>query len=66
MTKVSQLIIDTAGALFYQKEFNAVGVDTIKDEAKCSKMSLYNHFGSKANLIIEVLKNCDKSFRGDF
>ncbi|MCU4503492.1 TetR/AcrR family transcriptional regulator [Acinetobacter sp. WU_MDCI_Abxe161] len=54
------LIIDVATELFGKYGYHAVGVDWIIREAGISKKTLYNHFNSKENLIIEVLINRDK------
>src|SRR5262245_46894815 len=51
-----QRILETADRLFYQDGFRAVGIDRIITEAGVAKMSLYKHFPSKDDLILEVLK----------
>lgn len=51
-----QRIVETADRLFYQEGVRAVGIDRIIAEAGVAKMSLYNHFPSKDDLILEVLK----------
>ncbi|WP_457969204.1 TetR/AcrR family transcriptional regulator [Acinetobacter calcoaceticus] len=53
-------IIQVATNLFGQYGYHAIGIDLIIREAKVSKKTLYNHFPSKENLIIEVLKKRDK------
>ena len=63
MKKTDELIIKTAEKLFYRTGFSSVGVDDIRDVSGCSKTTLYNHFGSKDKLIMEVLKNRDSIFR---
>lgn len=55
MDSKSQNILDNAETLFYQHGFHAVGIKKIVSQAKVSIMTLYNHFGSKENLIIQIL-----------
>lgn len=49
-------ILRTADRLFYTQGIQAVGVDTIAAEVGISKRTLYNHFGSKADLIRAYLE----------
>lgn len=49
------LILDCARQLFAREGFHATGVDRILDQAGVAKMTLYNHFGSKEQLIVEVV-----------
>lgn len=51
-----QRILETADRLFYQEGIRAVGIDRIIAEAGVAKMSLYNHFPSKDDLILAVLQ----------
>ena len=51
-----QRILATADRLFYQEGIRAVGIDRIIAEAGVAKMSLYNHFPSKDDLILAVLE----------
>src|SRR5690242_6477643 len=55
-SETRQRILETADRLFYQEGVRAVGIDRIIAEAGVAKMSLYNHFPSKDDLILEVLK----------
>src|SRR3954470_22982183 len=57
------LLMDTARRLFYRDGYRAVGIDTILAEAGVAKMTLYNHFASKEELIIAVLEQRDREFR---
>lgn len=50
------LILQTAHNLFKQYGFHNVGVDRIIDDSKIAKMTFYNNFGSKENLIINCLE----------
>lgn len=49
------LLLDTAFRLFYESGYRAVGIDTILAEAGVAKMTLYNHFKSKDDLIVAAL-----------
>jgi AcrR family transcriptional regulator len=48
-------IIDAARELFHKHGFRAVGVDAIAEAAGTNKMTLYRHFASKDDLIVECL-----------
>ncbi len=49
-------LVDTAAALFQRDGFHATGIDTILAEAGVAKMTLYNHFKSKDELIVAALE----------
>jgi len=49
-------IIDAASRLFYQQGYNSTGINQIIDEADISKASLYQHFKSKEDLLLEYLE----------
>lgn len=51
-----QRILQTAERLFYDEGVRAVGIDRIIAEADVAKMTLYNHFASKDDLILAVLQ----------
>ena len=51
-----QRIVETAERLFYAEGVRAVGIDRIIAEAEVAKMTLYNHFPSKDDLILAVLQ----------
>ncbi len=51
-----QRILDTSERLFYAEGFRAVGVDRVVAEADVAKMTLYNHFPSKDDLMLATLK----------
>ena len=55
-SEARQRILETADRLFYQEGVRAVGIDRIIAEAGVAKMSLYNHFASKDDLILAALK----------
>ena len=49
-------LIDTALSLFTRDGYHAVGIDTVLATAGVAKMTLYNHFKSKEELIAAVLE----------
>ena len=53
-------LMATAERLFYRDGFRIVGIDTLLAEAGVAKMTLYNHFASKEDLIVAVLEKRDK------
>lgn len=55
-TPKRDLLLDTAGDLFYRDGYHAVGIDRILAEAGLAKMTLYHHFASKDELIVAVLE----------
>lgn len=61
-----QRIIETAERLFYAEGLRAVGIDRIIAEAEVAKMTLYNHFASKNDLILAVLQYREEKFGGMF
>ena len=50
-------IVNCAQALFHRHGIRGVGVEAIAEAAGTNKMTLYRHFGSKDDLILEYL-NC--------
>jgi len=56
-------LIDTAARLFNEHGYHATGIDRILAEAGVAKMTLYNHFRSKDELILAVLRRRDETFR---
>jgi len=57
-----QRILETAEKLFYAEGIRAVGIDRVIAEAGVAKMTLYNHFSSKDELILEVLRYREGQF----
>ncbi len=57
-----ETIVYTALDLFYQNGFHATGIEKIREEANISKKTLYNHFRSKEELILAVLRKRDELF----
>ncbi len=56
-------IVSEALSLFYQEGFNATGVDRVSSKAGVSKKTLYNHFKSKDELVMAVLRKRDELLR---
>ena len=56
-------LVETALAVFNRDGYHAAGIDRILAEAGVAKMTLYNHFRSKDDLILAVLRRRDESFR---
>lgn len=59
-------LIDTALDLGYQHGFHAVGVDRIAKAAGTTRATLYNHFESKDDLILAVVKKRDAWWQETF
>jgi AcrR family transcriptional regulator len=57
-----QQLLQTALRLFYRDGFHRTGVDRIIAEAGVAKMTLYNHFGTKEQLILETLRLHDSQW----
>lgn len=49
-------IVDTASRLFYTQGYNSTGINQVIKEADVAKASLYQHFPSKEDLLVEYLK----------
>jgi AcrR family transcriptional regulator len=54
-------ILSVAGSLFYREGINATGVERIAQEAGVSKRTMYQHFGSKTQLVEEYLRGIHES-----
>ena len=50
-------IVSTARGLFHKRGIRAVGIDTIVEVAGTNKTTLYRHFTSKDDLIMECLRS---------
>ena len=59
-------LITTALKLFGESGYHRTGIDTIVKCAGVSKKTLYNHFRSKEELIVAVLRHYDGVFRNGF
>jgi AcrR family transcriptional regulator len=51
-----QHLMATAWRLFYRDGYRTVGIDTLLGDADLAKMTLYNHFSSKDDLIVAVIR----------
>jgi len=56
-------LMATAQRLFYRDGYRIVGIDTLLAEACVAKMTLYNHFASKDELIVAVIEKHDADVR---
>lgn len=56
-------IIEAATRLFHADGFHATGIEKIRHTADVSKKTLYNHFRSKEELILAVLRREDENVR---
>ncbi|GHF29619.1 TetR family transcriptional regulator [Amycolatopsis deserti] len=63
LTPAAERILAVAGKLFYDNGIHAVGVDTIAAEAGVTKKTLYDRFGSKAELVALYLSRRDERWR---
>jgi len=59
-------LIRTAHDLFYRDGFHTVGLDRIISEVGVTKTTFYNHFPSKDDLVLEVLRWHDRWWRDTF
>jgi AcrR family transcriptional regulator len=55
-------LVETAAALFEENGYHATGIDTILATSGVAKMTLYNHFKSKEELIVAALALRDGQF----
>ena len=53
-------IVATARDLFHKHGIRSVGVEAIAEVAGTNKMTLYRHFGSKDDLVLECLKKASE------
>ena len=60
---VRDRLLDAADRLFYQEGVRAVGIDRVLAEADAAKASLYQHFGSKDQLVASYLERKTKDAR---
>ena len=58
-----QELVEKALTIFYSGGFHATGMDTLSSEVGISKTSVYNHFRTKEDLILAVLRLRDENFR---
>lgn len=58
-------LLDCASTLFRENGFRATGIDRILEASGCAKMTLYNHFRSKEELILACVRRVDEAWRND-
>lgn len=58
-----QHLVETAADLFERSGFHATGIDAILKAGGIAKMTLYNHFASKDDLILAALALRDEEYR---
>lgn len=56
-------LLQNALVIFYRNGFHATGMDMLSAEIGLSKTSIYNHFRTKEDLILAVLRLRDEQFR---
>lgn len=61
-----EILVETALELFCKEGFHATGIDRILSDSGVAKMTLYNHFKSKDELILAALRLRDERFRNSF
>jgi AcrR family transcriptional regulator len=59
-------LLEIAHDLFYSEGFHCVCLDRILDEVGVTKTTFYNHFESKEQLMLEVLRDHDRWWRDTF
>ena len=59
-------LVETAMALFYREGIHATGVVRILDKAGVARMTLYNNFSGKEELVLAALNRRSDEFRGWF
>ncbi|MCR9174925.1 MAG: TetR/AcrR family transcriptional regulator [Alphaproteobacteria bacterium] len=62
-TPARERLIETATRMFNAGGYHATGIDQILAGAGVAKMTLYNNFASKEDLIVEVLRRRGEGFR---
>src|SRR5215510_12491579 len=55
-TDARERIVTTAYSLFCRHGIRAVGIDTIIERSGVAKMTMYRHFASKDDLVLEVMR----------
>ncbi len=56
-------LVDAAMQVFYRHGFHGSGVERVLQAGGVSRMTLYNHFKSKDELIVAALRRRDEQFR---
>ncbi|WP_166433969.1 TetR/AcrR family transcriptional regulator [Roseovarius spongiae] len=55
----SKRILEVARTRFQNEGYDAVTIESIAAEAELSAVTIYNYFGTKANLLLELVKESD-------
>lgn len=63
VSAAAERVLETASELFYRDGIRATGVDTIVERSGVTKMTLYNHFGSKDELVAAYLRRREGRWR---
>ena len=58
-------LIDAAMKVFQKNGFHGTSLDKVLQEGGISRMTMYNHFKSKDELIVAALRRSDEIFRND-
>ncbi|WGS83968.1 TetR/AcrR family transcriptional regulator [Methylomonas sp. UP202] len=61
--QLQERILQAASELFYSQGIKATGVEAIVKMAGTNKMTLYNYFPSKDDLVVAFLRKRDEEFR---
>lgn len=56
-------LVDAAMRVFHKHGFHGTSLDRVLEESGISRMTLYNHFKSKDELIVAALRRRDEIFR---
>jgi AcrR family transcriptional regulator len=59
-------ILNVAFDLFYRHGFYGVGINEIARQAGTTRQTLYNHFESKDEIVLEVIERRDQAWRKTF
>lgn len=62
MSQKREDLLVHAEKLFYQHGFHAIGLKAVVQDAGVALMTLYNHFDSKEDLILEILNRREKMY----
>ena len=65
-TTTRDRILEAAYHLFYRQGFHAIGVDRIANAANITRQTLYNHFDSKDDILLEVVRIRDRRWQENF
>ncbi len=62
-TSAKERLLKAASDLFYNQGIVATGIDAITSRAGVAKMSLYNNFASKAELVQACIRSRHEDWR---